>query len=176
MELALGTELLSLQDYCIDLRCSRTQLIGVTGDSAVWRWDLASSAQGTRMSFESPVAEAVMIDENVVVAVLREGSMHLRDLRTSEEIQCINAQQELFTVDWALNSIATGGSKSVLVWELRTMTQRNEWKDLYAKGNDVTSVRLSELYPNLLLSCGEDGLLNLCNIESSEEDDYISTN
>jgi WD40 repeat protein len=175
MELVLSSELLSLQDYCIDLRNCRSKLTAVTGDSAVWVWDLTSSIQGERIQYEGPVAEAVLVEDNVVAAVLRAGTLQLRDLRSGQVIQSQGVQQELFTIDWALNSIAIGGSKSVAVWDLRTMTLRAEWEDLYAKGNDVTCVRLSPVYPNLLLSCGEDGLMNLCNVESTEEDDYIST-
>ena len=45
-----------------------------------------------------------------------------------------------------------------------------------ADDNDITSVRLSSQLSNLLVSCSEDSLMAVCNVDSIDEDDYTLIN
>ena len=43
-------------------------------------------------------------------------------------------------------------------------------------GEDITGVRFSSIYNNLLIDCSEDALMGIYNLESTEEDDFTILN
>lgn len=61
----------------------------------------------------------------------------------------------------------------MLLYDLRKMKLRYSFQD--AHGNDVTGVAFHKTKPNIAISCGQDYLLNLYDLNGDKEDDYIES-
>ena len=169
----------SPDDYCIDLRLSPNFLLSCFNSSNTIQSFSIPSLQlaGIYPTGSSGVLSEISVyDENSVIWCDRQGRIGIIDLRTSHNMHNFAIPEEIFTIDSCGNNIVAGSNKKITVWDIRNFKVKKTYEDLYMDDNDITSVRLSSISPNLLLSCSEDSLMSICNIDSINEDDYTLIN
>ena len=112
--------------------------------------------------------------QNALISVSYDKSLKIWDKRTSECIKSVDSEnrKELFCVDNTNKQIIAGSKESVMIWDLRKMKILHHFTELHS--DDVTSVEYSQYNPNLILTSGEDNVLNLLDLKNAEsEDEYI---
>lgn len=59
------------------------------------------------------------------------------------------------------------------IWDIRMFSERRRIDEMHADDHDVLSVKLKD---TLLVTACDDSLVGICDIESTEEDDYVLLN
>ena len=82
-------------------------------------------------------------------------------------------KQALFCLDTTQNDILVGSRELLVLYDLWKMKIRHTFQDSHS--NDVTGVAFNKDKPNFAISCGEDYLLNLYDLNGEKSDDYIES-
>jgi len=160
-------------NYCLHLKCQGQQLAAVFAqDSSIRVWDTVSgSAQwSATVPTRKVLSEVCWTGADTLACCSTDGLVVLFDVRQQGVVSQRQEREALYTLDATGYSMAAGGDKSVAVWDLRTFEQKHRYQDAHVPDFDITNVRFSPLYPNILASCSEDALLVIYNVETAEED------
>jgi WD40 repeat protein len=160
-------------NYCLHLKSLGQRLAGVfSQDNSVRVWDAASGTQiWTAITPTRKVlSEVCWAGPETVACCSTDGLLLIYDIRQPNVVSQRQEREALYTLDASGYSLASGGDKSVAVWDIRTFEQKHRYQDAHVPDFDITNVRFSPLYPNVLASCSEDALLAIYNVETAEED------
>lgn len=169
----------SPDDYCVDLRASQSLLIsGFNSSNTIQVYSLPSLQLSSIYSTNSlgVLSEIAQYEENSVFWADRRGNIGLVDLRTMTPAHSLSTNEEIFSIDSSGYNLAVASDKRITIYDIRNFQEKKRYEDLYADDNDITSVRLSKDQENLLISCSEDSLMAICNVDSNDEDDYTLLN
>jgi WD40 repeat protein len=166
-------------DYCVDLRLAGGALLGAFNSSnTVQCFSLPSFAPLSvcATGSSSVLSEIAVFDHSAVVWADRQGQVGVIDLRTGATVQQMATREEVFSIDCSGLHLATASDKSVKIFDMRNLQAKRSYEELFADENDVCCVRVSERDQNIVVSCSEDSLMAVCNVESIAEDDYTLIN
>ncbi|OMJ90382.1 hypothetical protein SteCoe_7298 [Stentor coeruleus] len=166
-------------DYCVDLRSTSSHLIGCFNSSnSIHTFSLPSLqlSQVIPTNTTGVLSEIAIFNENSVFWADRQGKIGLIDFRTGNIVHEFSISEEIFSIDCSDTNLATASDKQIKVFDIRNFQEKRNYTELYADDNDITCVRMSPRQGNVMLSCSEDSLMALCNVDSIEEDDYTLLN
>lgn len=169
----------SPDDYCVDLRLSPSHLLSCFNSSNTIHLHSIPSLQSAgvfQTGSQSVLSEISPYENHSAFWVDRQGTVGLLDFRSSSASHAFSTNEEIFSVDSSGFNLAISTSSKISVFDTRNFQEKKQYQDLFADENDITCVRLSKSNPSLLLSCSEDSLMALCDVESTEEDDYTLVN
>ena len=163
-------------NYCLHLKSDGHRLVcAFSKGNTVKVFDAATNSEVWRVpaEVEGLLSEVSWVSESVIACCATGGHLLLYDIRQGAVPTTRKREnEELFSVDCSGYSIAVSGERSVLVWDVRSFDQKQKYTDAHVPGSDITNVRFSPLYPNVLASCSEDALLAIYNVEVTAEDDF----
>lgn len=168
-----------LDDYCVDLRASSSAIVACFNSSNTIHVYSVPSLQLSGVydpGCRGTISEVSVCDENVVAWSDRQGSIGMIDIRSNVPIHIVNTSEEIFTIDSDNINLVSGSNKQITIWDIRNFKPKRVYQDLFPDDCDVTSVRLSKTDPSILVSCCEDSMMGICDINSMEEDDYTLIN
>ena len=160
-------------NYCMHLKALGPRIAAVfSQDNTIRVWEAGSAAEvwSTTVPTRKGLSEVCWAGPEVVGCCGTDGLLSLYDLRQSQAVLQRQEREPLYTLDASGFALAAGGDKSVTVWDLRSSELKHKYQDTHVPDFDITNVRFSPLYPNVLASCSEDALLGIYNVESTDDD------
>jgi len=164
----------SEEDYCTQLKLGPCFLgAAFSHSNTVQLYSLDNLEALPAVQLESgSLSEFTFISENTFAWCDKAGSLGVFDLREGKS-RVQRFQEEWFSMDACGFNLAASSNKGMTVWDLRTMSEKRKFSEVHADHEDVTCVRFNPDYSHILVSCAEDNLMSICNVESQEEDPYI---
>lgn len=162
-------------DYCIDLRNAEEVLLGCFNSSnTIHAYSLPSLQQihAFPTNSSSVLSEISLSDSNQVFWSDRSGTIGSLDLRSGVSSPQISSNEEIFSIDSAGYNLASSSDKQLTIYDIRNYKPIQTYTELYADENDILCVRIHKTHTNWVLSCCEDSLMALCDLNSVEEDSY----
>lgn len=169
----------SSEDYCVDLRLFNTLLAACFSQSNtihLFNSTILQPINIIKATSTDTLSEISIIDENTVAWCDRVGMIGIVDIRNAEEVHTIRSQEEWFCIDTSGFNLASGCSHGMKVWDIRNFQAKKHYEEVHADKSDVTSIKLSPYYSNIMATCSDDSLMSIINLETLEEDDYTLLN
>jgi WD40 repeat protein len=102
-----------------------------------------------------------------------DATIKIWDSRTAESIKTIasSSNKKVFSLDTNKDMLVAGMEREIGVWDLKMMKQLHKVK--FAHSEDVTFIKVKE---NIIISGGEDGIINVFDIQNGfDMDSVLST-
>ncbi|CAG9315604.1 WDR89 [Blepharisma stoltei] len=167
------------EDYCVDLRLNFGLLAaGFSHSNTIHIFNASglNTLQVLHANTTQTLSEISLIDENTITWCDRAGAIGIIDIRNSTEVHKIQTRDEWFCIDSSGYNLASGSNQGMKVWDIRNFQLKKHYQDIHADKSDVSSIKLSPYYSNIMVTCSDDSLMSIINIEAEEDDDYTLLN
>jgi len=127
-------------------------------------WDIAFNQNGDKLA-------SVSGDKKIIIWEISDPTFeNVSEWRVYQNLENCH-ERDIYSVDWSsLNILATGGGDdSICLWTMNPITLKYELVYKYSKAhsNDVNCVAWNPKDPKLLVSCGDDNVINIWKIQTN---------